>query len=192
MHYYSVVTNTDYISHHGVKGQRWGVRKYQNEDGTWKKKAKKSIDDYYRSKELQKQKNDQLTISGHRKAARDYYKHKATHFFSIRSGRNIKAAQGNFSATSDLHKAKKWRSRGLAVVGAALALKFATQSIDDSNPFRYANPIKRKAHIGATVLASLGVATALVNSRYHAIQSKRYRNKSLSQYMNEPKGGNPK
>ncbi|MFU8786350.1 MAG: hypothetical protein ACNA7U_03805, partial [Candidatus Izemoplasmataceae bacterium] len=23
-----------YIAHHGIKGQRWGVRRYQNEDGT--------------------------------------------------------------------------------------------------------------------------------------------------------------
>lgn len=24
----------DYIKHHGIKGQRWGVRRYQNEDGS--------------------------------------------------------------------------------------------------------------------------------------------------------------
>lgn len=30
-----------YISHHGIKGQRWGIRRYQNDDGTLTEKGKK-------------------------------------------------------------------------------------------------------------------------------------------------------
>lgn len=37
MRYYGITLNDDYLAHYGVKGQKWGVRRYQNSDGTWKK-----------------------------------------------------------------------------------------------------------------------------------------------------------
>ena len=34
MTYYSTPTRPDEIWHHGIKGMHWGIRKYQNEDGS--------------------------------------------------------------------------------------------------------------------------------------------------------------
>ncbi len=36
------------LSHHGIKGQRWGIRRYQNPDGTWTDAGKNRYGDSYK------------------------------------------------------------------------------------------------------------------------------------------------
>ncbi len=36
-----MIRNADYIQHYGIKGMKWGVRRYQNKDGTLTAEGKK-------------------------------------------------------------------------------------------------------------------------------------------------------
>ena len=53
MEYY----NNDYLMHYGVKGMKWGVRRYQNADGTLTAKGRKKISKQY-DKESKKVMNE--------------------------------------------------------------------------------------------------------------------------------------
>ena len=38
---YIIHRDEDYLQHHGIKGQKWGIRRYENEDGTLTEAGKK-------------------------------------------------------------------------------------------------------------------------------------------------------
>lgn len=40
----SKMTKYEYLSHHGILGQRWGIRRYQNPDGSLTEVGKKRLD----------------------------------------------------------------------------------------------------------------------------------------------------
>ena len=46
----------DYLIHHGIKGQKWGVRRYQNSDGTYTPEGKRRYSKYH--KDLKKRVNE--------------------------------------------------------------------------------------------------------------------------------------
>ncbi len=39
----------DYLAHFGVKGMRWGIRRYQNPDGTLTEEGRQRVKNYYRN-----------------------------------------------------------------------------------------------------------------------------------------------
>ena len=83
MNYYSTPPRSDELYHYGVKGMRWGVRRYQNEDGSLTNRGKRHYDyrdsDQYRngdSATRQKLTNQYKTMkrySGKKNANRGMY-----------------------------------------------------------------------------------------------------------------------
>jgi hypothetical protein len=56
----------NYLEHHGVKGQRWGVRRYQNADGSLTEKGKERIN---KTKDKVEKMYDKMIYKSEKKAA---------------------------------------------------------------------------------------------------------------------------
>lgn len=92
--YYSMdLDSFRYISHHGVKGQKWGVRRYQNEDGTLTEAGKKRLSNYTKYAD----KGDKKIAKYEAKANKHFAKgeKKASSFWSSKEATQNEFAKSN-------------------------------------------------------------------------------------------------
>lgn len=60
---------SDSIQHHGIIGQKWGIRRYQNEDGTLTAAGKARLEK--KDEKWAKKKSDKITETAQRKSAKE-------------------------------------------------------------------------------------------------------------------------
>lgn len=77
---------TDYeLYHHGIKGQRWGVRRYQQKDGSLTPAGKKR---YYDTPELNKQKSDMKSARAAYKSSKETYQKASDRYGYVPTSKN--------------------------------------------------------------------------------------------------------
>lgn len=138
----------DYISHHGIKGMKWGVRRYQNKDGSLTAKGKKryGLGD---NGELVKKSGEtrlyeRLASSGYKNAKTqkmlyeqfgDDYNRRSSEQWVKEADQNSKQARRSFEldkmAVTDKRLANQLRSGKIGEKSARVVTDFRFNTLDD-------------------------------------------------------------
>lgn len=95
METYYIIRSDDYLAHHGVKGMKWGVRRYQNKDGSLTA----------RGKEVYGNKNVYGKYNAYQKANKEYRKQSRKIITSKKHYENVnKAAEKSRKAYLEYNK----------------------------------------------------------------------------------------
>lgn len=155
-----MITYESELMHHGVKGMKWGVRRYQNKDGTLNSKGKKKLAAYKKYKTLSSsydkaahKANSYWNVDEHdgpmnAKAKKLHSEWGKAHntkidFYNanrkdIKAGRKIAAKLGDKRASFEYHRSKQYKQKAAAIgagVIGALAFKKAIKNRGVRNSF---------------------------------------------------------
>ena len=142
---------SDYLYHWGVKGMKWGVRRYQNKDGTLTPKGKKRYTEYDPTATVKKSKRtktlEKLAASGqkHAKIQDDLYKQTGDEYhkrsaeqWRRESAQNQKNAEASykrdvFNKTANRQQKKEQKAYDKAVSDPRNRVKAYNDTVDYAN-----------------------------------------------------------
>ena len=107
---------SDELYHHGIKGQRWGIRRYQNKDGTLtpagKKRALKMQNEYtkFSNDKRYRDKDGNLTYSGKKKALKMKEK-----YSELTGGKQLRKFSSSNSRSGHINSKLKSKSKDKSI-----------------------------------------------------------------------------
>lgn len=121
-----IYNNDEYLAHHGILGMKWGIRRYQNKDGTLTPEGRKRYGDTDSSNESVDAKKARVLKS---RSATELYKHA-----DLFSDAELKQAYDRLNMEANIKRlAPVPVNRGEKFVKSVLQTSaFATKLIDDA------------------------------------------------------------
>lgn len=158
MEYYAIPT--DYaIEHHGIRGQKWGVRRYQNSDGSLTSAGKSRYSSYhgYSTQPTQRTMTNASITSG---------KNQAKKSVSYYGGKHAAAYNVKREATAAASKnARKAAKRSAIVSGAAMGSAIVASALTGTSGLLV---VAGGASLGSSALIGLGARKANKILKRHA------------------------
>lgn len=131
-----------YISHHGILGQKWGVRRYQNEDGTLTDAGKRRLKNYTSYADKADKKMDKYE----RKADKHFAKgeRKAASFWSSASAAEKQFAKSNKYTAKSSSQLSKLAEKYIKTVKDMDTSKLDSSFVKRGNNYVHASSNRRR------------------------------------------------